>query len=126
MVTHYIPGTTFESPRLITYGPYKFNIRLKNQFFVSRFSLGAGWNTYNPNYDVNRAGGHLFGKRMIGALNIDNDEQDDDSKNYLSINFRRPLTLAGVSSQRLSMIVVYGAIYDTLLKLHQCGYTWVF
>ena len=34
--------------------------------------------------DVNMVGGHLLEKRMIGALNIDNDEPVDDSKNYLS------------------------------------------
>ena len=49
LVTHYVPGNTFESPRLITYGPFKFNIRLKKSIFGCRFSLGAGWNSYNPN-----------------------------------------------------------------------------
>ena len=91
LVTHFIPGTNFESPRLITYGPYKFNIRLKNQFFVSRFALGAGWNSFNPNYDVNQVGGYLFEKRLIGALNIDNDDPVDGSKDYLSLTLDDPL-----------------------------------
>ena len=90
LVTHFIPGTNYESPRLITYGPYKFNIRLKNQFFVSRFSLGAGWNSFNPNYDVNQAGSYLFSKRMIGALNIDMDEEVED-RPYLQSTLPSPI-----------------------------------
>ncbi|MDA0848531.1 MAG: hypothetical protein O2827_02090, partial [Verrucomicrobia bacterium] len=81
LVTNIIPGEEGFPDRIIRYGPkgesnltYKFNIRLKNQFFISRFSLGAGWNNFYPDYNTGRVGSHLFEKRMIGALNIDQGE----------------------------------------------------
>ena len=91
LVTNIIPATSDELPdRIITYGPFDFNIRLKNQFFVSRFSLGAGWNNYNPNYDVSQANNHLFPKRLIGALNIDQGEETDN-RSYHQSTLKSPI-----------------------------------
>ena len=92
LVTHFIPGTENSSPRLITYGPYQFNLRLKNQFFISRFSLGAGWNSFNPSYDVTQAGNFLLPKRMIGALNIDMDDEVEE-RNYLKQTLETPINV---------------------------------
>ena len=100
-MTHVIPGTNNQSPRIVTYGPYKFNIRLKNQFFISRFSLGAGWNTLNPSYNVDQAGRYLFPKHMIGALNIEK-EDEITGRPYLQSTLAQPLD---VGWSQLSKIV---------------------
>jgi hypothetical protein len=91
LVTNIIPASSEGLPdRIITYGPYNFNIRLKNQFFVSRFSLGAGWNNFNPDYDVGQANNHLFPKRLIGALNI-NQGEETDSRPYHQSTLPSPI-----------------------------------
>ena len=90
VVSNYVPSFAGQPPRLITYGPFNFNIRLKNQFFISRFSLGAGWNSFNPNYNVNEVGGHLFPKRMIGALNI-NQGEATNSNSYHESTLPQPI-----------------------------------
>ena len=102
LVTNVIPALSEDLPdRIITYGPFKFNIRLKNQFFISRFALGAGWNSYDPNYDVNMVGGHLFPQSMIGALNITQLEQAD-KRPYHQSTLSSLLTLIGDNSPILN------------------------
>jgi hypothetical protein len=48
----------------------KFGIRLKNQAFTSKLSLGAGWSNPQPNsYSTSNVS--IYPSRFIGALNLD-------------------------------------------------------
>ena len=61
-------------------------LKIKNQFFASRLSLGAGWKINNPSYSTGSAGFDIHPKRLIGALNIDTNEDPDsfDRRSYHS------------------------------------------
>lgn len=63
---------------------FTFGLKLNNQFFASRLSLGAGWKVSNPDYSTSTAGSNIHPKRLIGALNIDtNDEVNSfDRRSY--------------------------------------------
>ena len=65
---------------------FTFGLKLKNQFFASRLSLGAGWKINNPSYSTGSAGFDIHPKRLIGALNIDTNEDPDsfDRRSYHS------------------------------------------
>jgi hypothetical protein len=60
-----------------------FRLRLKNQFFASRLSLGGGWSSPNPDYDP-QGNIPIFPSRLVGALNIDtnNEPNSFDSRSY--------------------------------------------
>ena len=103
LVTNFVPGSEIDSPRLIIYDGYKFNLRLKTNFSLVASRLVVVGTLFTPDYNVNRAGSYLFPKRMIGALNIDDRPAQLDPKDYLSTTLKEPLD---VSWSQLDKIVL--------------------
>jgi hypothetical protein len=64
--------------------PLDFRLRLKNQFFASRLSLGGGWSSSTPDYDPFNGNIPIFPSRLVGALNIDTNNKPNsfDSRSY--------------------------------------------
>ena len=55
---------------------FQFGLKLNNQFFASRLSMGGGWNVPDPSYNYNLKP-PVYETRFIGALNIDTNFKDD-------------------------------------------------